>query len=85
MVQGPAEALRQARRSVAPGGEVVVVDFADGLGLPGVLRRGLHSWLAAFHVTPLDSDALFRDAISVDFGPGRYWVMARLKARGGEA
>lgn len=79
MVQGRAEALRQARRSLAPGGEIVVVDFADGLGLPRALRRGLHSWLAAFHVTPLDAGTLFRDAISVEFGPGRYWVMARLR------
>lgn len=77
MVQGRAQALRQARRSLAPGGELVVVDFADGLGLPGVLRRGLHAWLGAFHVAPLDAE-LFRDAISVEFGPGRYWMMARL-------
>lgn len=79
MVQGRAEALRRACRSLAPGGEVVIVDFADGLGLPAVLRHGLRSWLAAFHVTPLDANALFRDAISVELGPSRYWVMARLR------
>ncbi|MEQ8773628.1 MAG: SAM-dependent methyltransferase, partial [Erythrobacter sp.] len=33
-----------------PGGELHIVDFGDLSGLPGPLERGLHAWLAKFHV-----------------------------------
>ncbi|KPP90144.1 class I SAM-dependent methyltransferase [Erythrobacter sp. HL-111] len=43
-------ALDHAASHLAPGGELHVVDFGDLSGLPGPLERGLHAWLAKFHV-----------------------------------
>lgn len=43
-------ALEQAAAHLAPGGELHVVDFGDLTGLPGPLEKGLHAWLAKFHV-----------------------------------
>jgi S-adenosylmethionine-diacylgycerolhomoserine-N-methlytransferase len=79
MISDPATAILHARRSLAPGGEVVVVDFADLGGLPGPLRAGLLAWLRAFHVEPLDLRLFDRDA-TVSFGPLRYFFIARLSA-----
>ena len=43
-------ALEHAAAHLAPGGELHVVDFGDLTGLPGPLEKGLHAWLAKFHV-----------------------------------
>ncbi len=43
-------ALAHAAAKLAPGGELHVVDFGDLSGLPGPLEKGLHAWLARFHV-----------------------------------
>ena len=43
-------ALDHAAAQLAPGGELHVVDFGDLSGLPGALEKGLHAWLAKFHV-----------------------------------
>jgi S-adenosylmethionine-diacylgycerolhomoserine-N-methlytransferase len=43
-------ALDHAASHLAPGGEVHVVDFGDLSGLPRPLQKGLHAWLAKFHV-----------------------------------
>jgi len=43
-------ALAHAAAQLAPGGELHVVDFGDLSGLPGPLEKGLHAWLAKFHV-----------------------------------
>lgn len=43
-------ALDHAAAQLAPGGELHMVDFGDLSGLPGPLERGLHAWLAKFHV-----------------------------------
>lgn len=77
MVQDPEKALDNARRALAPGGEVVVVDFADCAGLPHPLREGFARFLRSFHVTPLDGAALGEGA-RVRFGPLRYYLVARL-------
>jgi S-adenosylmethionine-diacylgycerolhomoserine-N-methlytransferase len=77
MVHEPAAALAQARAQVAPGGEVVVVDFADLGGFPGPARRLLGGWLETFHVEPQRVLGLVEGARSVSFGPGRYYVIAR--------
>jgi S-adenosylmethionine-diacylgycerolhomoserine-N-methlytransferase len=45
-------ALTTAHAALAPGGELHIVDFGDGAGLPDVARRALWAWLAHFHVTP---------------------------------
>lgn len=79
MVQDPGKALAHARRALAPGGEVVIVDFADGAGFPGPLRDGFARFLRSFHVTPLDEARLGEGAV-VRYGPGRYYLLARLPA-----
>ncbi|MGB3471819.1 MAG: class I SAM-dependent methyltransferase [Erythrobacter sp.] len=48
-------ALSHAAAQLAPGGELHVVDFGDLGGLPGPMKRGLHAWLAKFHVSPRTS------------------------------
>lgn len=46
------EALGHAIASVAPGGQLHVVDFGEQSRLPAAFRFVLRRWLAAFHVTP---------------------------------
>ena len=75
MVRDRAAALANARRSVADGGRVVVVDFADLGGLPSAIARGLRAYLRTFHVEPLD-EATLAGATSMRFGPARYYVVA---------
>jgi S-adenosylmethionine-diacylgycerolhomoserine-N-methlytransferase len=43
-------ALEQAAGCLAPGGQLHVVDFGDGHGLPVVMQLLLRRWLAMFHV-----------------------------------
>lgn len=45
-------ALNEAARHVAPGGQLSVVDFSLQRKLPGWFAKGLHAWLAKFHVAP---------------------------------
>ncbi len=80
MVQDPEAALRNARQALAPGGEVVVVDFGDLGNLWGPLRSPLRTFLKAFHVEPLDETVLAPHAPRLAWGPGRYYVIARLPA-----
>ncbi|GIT90802.1 O-methyltransferase [Jannaschia pagri] len=47
-------ALAEARRHLAPGGQVHIVDFGDQADLPLWFKRGLRHWLARFHVAPRD-------------------------------
>jgi S-adenosylmethionine-diacylgycerolhomoserine-N-methlytransferase len=79
MVQRRDEALQHALASVAPGGEVHVVDFADLRGLPGPLAAGLRAWLGLYRVTPLEPGWLAALGAEMVFGPGRYYVLARLR------
>jgi hypothetical protein len=79
MVEDPRAAIANARRALAAGGEVVIVDFADGAGLPRVLQGALRRFLRSFHVEPLDA-ATLGDAASVRHGPARYYLIARLPA-----
>lgn len=78
MVRDPVAVLENARRALAPGGRVVVVDFADAAGLPAPLPGLLRTWLARFHVSPLDPEPLRRLGGHLRFGPGRYWLSATL-------
>lgn len=78
MVQDPHLALEKAVEQLAPGGQVVVVDFADFQGAPFVLRGGLRRWLKAFHVTPLDTSLFEPFTQDITFGPWHYFVIARI-------
>lgn len=49
------EALQQALHALAPGGQLLLVDFGDQAGLPSWFKRGLRRWLAHFSVTPRDA------------------------------
>lgn len=80
MVQDPEAALRNARRALAPGGEVVVVDFGDLGSLWGPARSPLRAFLKAFHVEPLEEAVLAPHQPQLAWGPGRYYVIARLPA-----
>lgn len=48
------EALQQALNALAPGGQLMIVDFGDQARLPGWFKRVLRRWLAHFSVTPRD-------------------------------
>jgi S-adenosylmethionine-diacylgycerolhomoserine-N-methlytransferase len=66
-------AIDNARRHLAPGGELWVVDFSDRARLPG-----LRAFLSAFHVEPVPDELLHRhDARAVEHGPLRYFAVAR--------
>jgi S-adenosylmethionine-diacylgycerolhomoserine-N-methlytransferase len=78
MVGDPDAALVNARRALALGGEVVVVDFGDLRGMWAPLAGMLRAFLRAFHVAPVDEALLARHARAIDWGPGRYYIVARL-------
>lgn len=80
MVEDPDAALDNAVRGLAVGGSVWVVDFADFAGLPALARAGLRRWLSSFHVRPLDPGWLIARGADVELGPGRYYLIARLRA-----
>ncbi len=80
MVPDKVGALERARAGLAPGGEVVVVDFADLEGLPAPLASLLRGWLRAFHVDPIDDDLMLRFGASLAHGPLRYFLVARIPA-----
>lgn len=81
MVTDPHAALDNALRSVAPGGDVWVVDFGDLQGLPGVAGKPLRKWLETFHVEPLPAGLLDDYDCSLEHGPLRYFVIARVRPR----
>lgn len=45
-------ALDEATRHLSMKGSLHIVDFGDFSGLPSWFDRGIHGWLARFHVTP---------------------------------
>lgn len=81
MVQDPIKALENARDSLAPGGEVWVVDFGDLAELPEPGRTLLRKWLEAFHVEPLDEGLLHHFDATMSTGAGRYWYLGRIHAK----
>jgi S-adenosylmethionine-diacylgycerolhomoserine-N-methlytransferase len=77
MVSQPHEALLRARRALAPGGSVVVVDFADMATMPAAARAPLRGWLRTFHVAPLGDDLFRLPGARVTYGAMRYYAIAR--------
>ncbi|MCA8879239.1 MAG: methyltransferase domain-containing protein [Rhodobacteraceae bacterium] len=63
-------ALAEAARHLAPGGQLAIVDFGQGAGLPTALTGALRRWLALFHVAPRAElpEALAR--VAQDIGAG---------------
>lgn len=74
----PAAAVATIRAQLAARSELWVVDFADGAGLPPLVRKPLHRWLAAFQVRPLHASVL-AEAASVEFGFARCYAIARFR------
>ncbi|WP_328468377.1 class I SAM-dependent methyltransferase [Actinoplanes sp. NBC_00393] len=69
-------AIDNARRHLAPGGELWVVDFADFSVFPPMRR-----FLSAFHVQAIPDELLRRHGAGhVEHGPLRYYVVARFPA-----
>jgi S-adenosylmethionine-diacylgycerolhomoserine-N-methlytransferase len=81
MVQGQDQAIERAQRALAPGGQLVLVDFADFRGLPGAAAAAMSHWLRTFHVHPMSADRLRAHGFELSFGPGRYFLRGRLRAR----
>ncbi len=77
MIQDPRGAIAHAASSVAPDGEVVVVDFGPLSGVPAVARGAFAAWLRSFHVTPVAPAALEAWGGRVRASPRGYWLTAR--------
>lgn len=79
MVQDPVGAIEKAREQLAPGGEVTIVDFSDFQGSPFWIRGALKKWLEIFHVHPLPEELLRPYTDDIQFGPWRYFIIARIR------
>jgi S-adenosylmethionine-diacylgycerolhomoserine-N-methlytransferase len=79
MMSDPGLILERARRMVAPGGSVAVVDFADMVTMPTLLRSAVRTWISAFRVKPLPA-SLFDQADEMVYGPMRFYFVARFSA-----
>lgn len=77
MIQDQDKAIANARACLAPGGQVVIVDFGDMCGMP-VAAPALKRFLRSFHVTAPSIELLERHGAQLAWGPGRYYVIARL-------
>lgn len=55
MIPAWQDAINEAVRHLAPGGELHVVDFGDQSRMPRWFDRTLRNWLGKFHVTPRDT------------------------------
>jgi S-adenosylmethionine-diacylgycerolhomoserine-N-methlytransferase len=77
MVQDPAAAIANARRQLAPGGQLVVVDFGQMERLPRTFRRVMRRFLDKWHVHPLDGQWLQDQGASTRSGGRGYWIEAR--------
>lgn len=79
MIQDQHRALTKAREALAPGGEILVVDFGDMNSLPAV-RPAFRRFLRSFHVTPPEQHLLESHGAELLWGPGRYYFIARISA-----
>ncbi|MCC6947895.1 MAG: class I SAM-dependent methyltransferase [Bradyrhizobiaceae bacterium] len=61
-------AIDRAVLSLAPGGELHIVDFGGQAGLPRWFRSGLRRWIGFFHVAPRDTLEAMLSAQAVRLG-----------------
>jgi S-adenosylmethionine-diacylgycerolhomoserine-N-methlytransferase len=80
MITQPERALANAERALAPGGQIVVVDFGSLRGLPAPLRALLRRFLQDFHVRTGLLDSLER-ADAYEVGPLGWYEIARIGPR----
>lgn len=78
MVQDKEKAIMNARRSLAPNGKLVIVDFGDMTGFPAILQKNMNGFLKSFHVSPLTSETFGTHEGKIKWGPGKYYVIAEL-------
>ncbi len=75
------DSIRHAKSQLNNKGELWIADFADLKSLPRFIRKGLLVWLKLFHVIPrtelLIALSHSRSTVS-KYGPGRYFVIAKL-------
>lgn len=71
MIPNWRDAVDRSARMLAPGGELHIVDFGRGGGLPRTFRLALRTWLAWFDVAPRRDlePALVRIAARLDLEP----------------
>jgi S-adenosylmethionine-diacylgycerolhomoserine-N-methlytransferase len=81
MVGDPRAAVENARRQLAPGGRIKIVDFADFSRLPGFFQRKMRDFLAEYHVRPVDASVYRELGAAVRFGPLGYYLIADLGAK----
>lgn len=82
MITEPERALANAERALAPGGQIVLVDFGSLSGLPAPVRRRFERFLGRFHVRTGLLASLSR-AESYELGPLGYFEIARISAPSG--
>ncbi len=81
MIPQAGAALENAKRSLAPDGKIVIVDFADMQAMPLPVRLAFQrGWLERFHVHPVDPHLLERAGARLEYGPGRYFLIAEISA-----
>lgn len=73
MFHEPFAALENARRSLAPGGKVVVADFGRMDRWNSMAFRAMRGFLDTFHVFELDHDRLGALAREQQSGLGGFW------------
>ena len=85
MVGDPRAALDNAQRSLAPQGEIVIVDFGNFAGLPPAFRSSMNRWLKAFHVKQVEKSVLLEFGAQVTPGPLGYYFRARIRSKNFES
>lgn len=68
MIPAWREALAAAIDNLAPGGELLIVDFSNQTRLPRFFRRTLLAWLARFQVTPRTQLPAELETLSAAYG-----------------
>lgn len=79
MMENPQLAIQNAMNSLAPQGQLVLVDFSDLNDFPVWIRKPFKKFLNLFHVSSINEKYLSFSPVRLTWGPGRYFVIARLR------